>query len=491
MIKALPAPRGLRPAFPELDLDLLPASLRKIVKSLADQFQIDPVIPLGTALGIIATATRGRIRSRISSDWVEHSSIYLCNIANTAEGKSQVMNLLRQPLIDYEIEIQSEARKLHSLQSQEYEIAQARLKAIKDSMSSIKKAPKNSPASQADLIEAIALVESSKPDPIPMLLVGGDITPDALTEKMQAAKHLGMLDAEGDFFDQMSGKSYGSNARWGTVLKATTGDQIKSHRIGRGDGVVNNPHLVICTSVQPDVWLQLHGDKSASNRGVTGRFVTFVARSNVGFRDTRAHEKYPIDPEILIMWRARLRELLEIEQDQILDLSSEGKALFQQFRDDWEIRLIDPENQRDGFGQRLSGNIITIATLFTLLDDPDAKLINDDYLEKSICMADFLLDHRRLADTLKVERTPEMKILDRIAMWMRQSGDVRDVFEPLSFPIRGDGSLHQSMKQQTWMKGEGGMKNLEAALFKLEKYSWIEIADDRIYPRADLLSQRW
>jgi hypothetical protein len=128
---------------------------------------------------------------------------------------------------------------------------------------------------QADLIEAIDLVNKSKPDPIPMLLIGGDITPDTLADHLQAHQHLGMLDAEGDFFDQMSGKSYGSNARWGTVLKATTGDQIKSHRIGRGDGVVNNPNLIICTSVQPDVWLQLHGDKSASNRGVTQFLQTF------------------------------------------------------------------------------------------------------------------------------------------------------------------------------------------------------------------------
>lgn len=487
----IPKPKALRPAHPDFDLDLLPEILRKIVRSLSDQFQIDPVIPFGTALGVIATATRGKIRSRISSDWIEHSSIYICNIAPTAEGKSQVMNLLRQALIDYEVEIQEEARKLHDLQSHEHEIAQARLKAVKDSMSSIKKSSKSSPASQADLVEAIENERKSRPDPIPMLLVGGDITPDALTEKMQSAKHLGMLDAEGDFFDQMSGKSYGSNARWGTVLKATTGDQIKSHRIGRGDGVVNDPHLVICTSVQPDVWLQLHGDKSASNRGVTGRFVTLVARSNVGFRDTHAQDKYPIDPALIDQWRAQLRKLLEMDQNRILELSDEGKAMFQRFRDDWETRLIDPDNQREGFGQRLSGNIITIATLFTLITDPAAQLIDDDCLEKAICMADFFLDHRKLADTLKIERSPEMRILDRLAMWMRQSRDVGDVNQHFSISIRGDGSLHQSMKQQTWMKGEGGMKALEGALYNLERWGWIEISDDRIYPRADLLSLRW
>jgi hypothetical protein len=120
-----------------------------------------------------------------------------------------------------------------------------------------------------------------------------------------------------------------------------------------------------------------------------------------------------------------------------------------------------------------------------------AEIIDYDCLEKSICMADFFLDHRKLAGTLKIERTPEKRILDRLAMRMRQSRDVRDVNQAISFPIRGDGSLDQSMKQQNWMKGDGGMKALESALYNLERWSWIEVADDRIYPRSDLLTLRW
>ena len=120
-----------------------------------------------------------------------------------------------------------------------------------------------------------------------------------------------------------------------------------------------------------------------------------------------------------------------------------------------------------------------------------AQSMDDDCLEKTICMADFFLDHRKLADTLKIERTPEMSILDRLAIWMRQSRNVRDVNQTISFPIRGDGSLHQSMKQQNWMKGDGGIKALEAALDNLVKMSWGEISEDRFYPRSDLLTLRW
>jgi len=139
----------------------------------------------------------------------------------------------------------------------------------------------------------------------------------------------------------------------------------------------------------------------------------------------------------------------------------------------------------------LAGRDIESSTLFTLIQNPTAEIINDYSLEKSLYIDEFFLDHCKLADTLKIERTPEMRILDRLAMWMRQSRDVRDANQTISFPIRGDGSLHQSMKQQNWMKGDGGMKALESALYNLERWSWIEVADDRIYPRSDLLSLRW
>jgi hypothetical protein len=471
------------------DYDLLPPTLRQIVKAFADQYQIDPVIPFGTALGCVATATRGRVRTLISPSWVEHSSIYFCNIAQTADGKSQVMNKLRAPLIAYEIQIQADAKTLFQLKQAEHEIAQAKLKAIKDSRSNLKKSNKSSPATQAELLAAIDEVESTKPDPIPMLLCGGDVTPDRLTELLQEHKSLGILDAEGTLFSHLSGKKHNTGAAYETLLQATSGDQIKVHRIGRGDGVVDDPHLVICTSVQPDVWKELHGNASATNRGVTGRFMVLVAQSNIGWRDTHAHTKYPIDVELLDRWEKMLLGILNSEQDRVIELTSSGQQQFQVFRNQWEKKLRDPEVYRDGFGTRLPGNLIRIATLFTLSENPDARCIDDDALHKAICLADTYLDHRVRADELKIERIPEARILDKVATWMdKYSRDVRDVNRAYSFSTH---ELQQAIKQQAWVK-EGKMPAIKAALANLEKWLWLESdGDERWYPRGDLLKLRW
>lgn len=80
-----------------LDLDELPPFIAELTDGISRQFQIDPVIPFGTILGCVAAAAQGKIRTQISPSWIEHSSIYIINIAETGDGKSQVMNRCASP----------------------------------------------------------------------------------------------------------------------------------------------------------------------------------------------------------------------------------------------------------------------------------------------------------------------------------------------------------------------------------------------------------
>jgi hypothetical protein len=405
------APKRLELDYPEIDFDFTPDLLRDVNKSLADQMQIDTVIPFCISLGVILTATGGRVKSMINNSWIQHPSLYLCPIADTADGKSQIMNKLRMPLINAEIKMREDATSHHAMQTAQHEIAQAKLKAIKDSMSATKSKSKMTPATQADLSAALDDVANSEPDPIPLILVGGDTTPDRLTELLQLHGSLGILDAEGTLFNHLSGKKHNTGSSYETILAATSGDQIKSHRIGRGDSVVNNPHLVICAAVQPDVWLSLIKDVSASNRGVVGRFLPLVAKSDRGFRDVWAIEKYPTDQALMDRWENVILRILNNKSDRVLRLSADGYQLFQQTRAKWERKLSDPDTFLNGFGSRLMGNLITIAMLFTLINNPaENQFIHDDALEMALALADPLISYRRLSDVLQIERTPELRI---------------------------------------------------------------------------------
>ena len=483
------APKRLELDYPEMDFNFMPDLLRDVNKSLANQMQIDTVIPFCISLGVILTATGGRVKSMISDSWIQHPSLYLCPIAETADGKSQIMNKLRMPLINAEIRMRDDAKSHHAMQTAQHEIAQAKLKAVKDSMSATKSKSKMTPATQADLSAALDDVANSEPDPIPLILVGGDTTPDRLTELLQLHGSLGILDAEGTLFNHLSGKKHNTGDAYETILAATSGDQIKSHRIGRGDSVVNNPHLVICAAVQPDVWLSLIKDVSASNRGVVGRFLPLVAKSDRGFRDVWAIEKYPTDQALMDRWENVILQILNNKSDRVLRLSADGYQLFQQTRAKWERKLSDPDTFLNGFGSRLMGNLITIAMLFTLINDPDQdQFINDDALEMALALADPLLAHRRLSDGLEIERSPELRILDKIAQMMDEcdvkTGDLGISNKQFRFSIRDD--LQQTMKGQKWLK-DGGMDAMKSALANLEIKCWIQFdGDHHIIARSDL-----
>ena len=468
-----------------LSLYCIPDLLGEMCEAIEKQYQIDRVIPFGQALGMIAAATRGMIRTQISPDWIEHLSFYVLTIAETGDGKSQVMNLLRKPLDQYEENLRADAAKDYGLRLANYEIAQANLKRIKDSMSSGKKS--KAPATQAELQAAIDEVESTKPADMPQLSIGGDVTPDKLTDLIVQNKDLAIHDAEGTLFSHLSGTRHGTGSAYETMLLAYTGDPIKVHRIGRDGGSVTDAHLVINTSVQPIVWKEIISDRKAVGRGAIGRYIVLNAQSNIGYRDAAAHQSHPIPKDLIDQWSDVIRELLAIKEPRIFVLDDEQVQIFITYKANLEKLLRDPENRLDGFGSRLPGILIRIAQLFTLIDNPAATSMSTEYLECALGFGEYLMKQREQADAIK-ERSPEQRTLDVVAKLARECyGDVGDVDRAFTFSVR---DIQQRGKGQTWIK-EGGAKAITAALQNLEKWLWIEIDGDNWQLCTCRLSMRW
>ena len=468
-----------------INLHCIPDVLGEMCEAIEKQFQIDRAIPFGQALGMIAAATRGKVRTQVSPNWIEHSSFYVLTIAETGDGKSQVMNLLRKPSDTYEQNLRADAAKCYGLDIANHEIAQANLKRIKDSMSSGKKS--KIPASQADLQAAIDEVQNTKPAEIPLLSIGGDVTPDKLADLIVQNKELAIHDAEGTLFSHLSGTRHGTGSAWETMLQAFTGDPIKVHRIGREGGSVAGAHLVINTSVQPIVWKEIIADKNAVGRGAIGRFIVLNAQSNIGYRDAAAHQSYPIPADLIDRWGNVIRELLDMKEPRIFELNDEQVRIVINYKARLEKLLRDPENRLDGFGSRLPGILIRIAQLFTLIDNPAATSMSTKYLECALGFGDYLMQQREQADLIK-ERTPEMRTLDVIAKLARESvGDVGDVDRAFTFSGR---DVQQRGKGQTWIK-IGGAKAIDDALLKLEKWHWIETDGDNWQICTCRLSMRW
>jgi hypothetical protein len=299
---------------------------------------------------------------------------------------------------------------------------------------------------------------------------------------------LAILDAEGTLYSHLSGRRHGTGSMWETILQAFTGDPIKVHRIGRDGGSITNPHLVINTSVQPKVWKEIIGDENAIGRGAVGRFLVFNAISNVGYREPKANQIYPIDKDLLNRYALMINELLSIKDQRMFELTPEQLARFDAMRERQEIQLRDPDNRLDGFGMRLPGLLIRMAMLLTLTENPQAQQLDDKCLDAALNLADYLIKQRVQADAIS-ERTPEQRCLDKIAQMMREHvGDVGAVNKQFTFTTR---DLQQRIKGQSWVM-DGGVAAIKEALSKLEMRSWIEETEnDGWFVRDDLLNHRW
>jgi hypothetical protein len=480
----------LTKAHQALNLYKLPEKIGELTDAISRQFQIDSVIPFGQMMGCIAAAMQGKITTQITANWIEHSSFYVMTIAETGDGKSQTMSLLRKPIDTYEAQLQSDARFQYALRNAEHKIAENRLDAIQKSMANTRS---KTPATQQDLIAALEKVKETKPDPIPLIALGGDVTPDSLTDLLALNGSLAILDAEGTLYSHLSGRKHGTGSAWETMLQAYTGDPIKVHRIGRDGGSATNPHLVINTSIQPKVWREVQGDENAAGRGAVGRFLVFNARSDVGYRDVNAAQNHPIDPDLISDYEKRILQILNIKDPRKLSLTPEQLEIFTAWRSDHEITLRDPDNRLDGFGTRLPGMTIRNAMIFSIFENPDAHELDTSCLQAALDLSAYLIEQRKQADEIK-EKSPEQRILDFIRNRLyeyerrKKSGDIGDALEPFSLLFRDD--LQQNIKQQAWVK-DGGSEAIKEALQNLDKKNWIYLEGDRIYPRADLLQLRW
>jgi hypothetical protein len=188
-------------------------------------------------------------------------------------------------------------------------------------------------------------------------------------------------------------------------------------------------------------------------------------------------------------WENLIVQLINNKSERTLRLSPESYKLFQQTRAKWERKLIDPDVFLNGFGSRLMGNLITAAMLFTLMINPaEDQFIHDDALEMALALADAFTAHRRLSDDLQIERSPELRILDKLAQWMDEqdaakAGGLGVPNRQYKFGIR---DLQQNMKGQRWVK-DGGIDAIKTALSNLENKCWLDFeGDHHIITHKDL-----
>ena len=247
-LEPLPFPEFEGPEFP---LDQLPSGLREMVAAHSEAIQIPPGMSATLALGCLSATCSGKAVVRPLPDWREQINEYWVTILPPSERKSAGFRDLLAPLEEKEKELRGEAAPDIELAKAHLDILNARLNEAKRAAAKAGESQKGDAlALIKELTQAIATFEIP---PMPRLLAD-DATPEAVASLL-ANNHgrLTIASPEGGLFEMFAGRYSNNIPNIGVYLKAYSGDTLRVDRKSRPSEYIENPHLSVVLTVQPQV----------------------------------------------------------------------------------------------------------------------------------------------------------------------------------------------------------------------------------------------
>ncbi len=294
------------PPIEAMPLGDLPPVLREHVTAVATSHQVPTDLVLLADLSQAATVTQGVARVRAGVDWDEELCLFCIGVAQSGERKSAVLREASKPVRDFETERQ---RDLAPLLAQERVLHDVRAKRVESLKKKAAGAPPvDSKCAEADVLAAHRQLCESTP-PSEFRLLADDVTPQALTSLLAEHGALGLISAEGGFFETLAGRYEQGMANIDVVLKAYDGESIRVDRIGREAQVVERPLLTIGLLVQPDVIETAARNRVFVGRGLISRLLLSWPESLVG---RRSMSPAAISDRARVGWLQALRALVQL-----------------------------------------------------------------------------------------------------------------------------------------------------------------------------------
>jgi len=366
------APEEPGPPEPEaFPVDALPSALGAYVTSVAGHLQVPPDLPATLALGVLAASVAGRVEARVGDTWREPANLYTAVIMPPGSRKSPTYRLMTAFLRRLEREAVAEAAPRVLAAQDRVEVHDKRLDSLKRDAGKGKATADEVEAARIELEEARAKVPPSG------RILAGDVTPEAMVQRMAAqGGRLALLEPEPGPLQLLAGR-YSDAARLDELKKAWSGEAILVDRVGRPPLRVARPVLTLSLCMQPGVLDELQNRRAFRTEGVLARFLWSEPPHGLGHRRTGA-DVPALDAEAERAFSRILRILfglqpLEVEPDGIpvphlLRLGNDALDVLHAFQAEIEPQLADGarlEGIRD-WASKAEGHAVRIAALLEL-----------------------------------------------------------------------------------------------------------------------------
>jgi hypothetical protein len=300
-----PIPLTQPMVLPPFPVDMLPAQVAAMVRTVAEATQTDPAMAGTCVLSVLSACTGGHAVIEIRGGWIEPLHTYHATIAASGERKSAVQKLLVTPVLDVEqdLVVKGVAERLE---------AETRKHVADSAAEKAKRAAANAAntdnwdSAMADAIGA-AQIAASIDIPVPPRLVVDDITPEAAgTMLAEQGGRMAVISAEGGIFDIIAGRYSGNIPNLDLWLKGHSGDPFKVDRKGRDPEYVRRPAVTLGLMIQPSVLSAVAANRQFRGRGLLARILYAYPTSKVG---RRAIAPASPDEEVVQVYEEHVRTL--------------------------------------------------------------------------------------------------------------------------------------------------------------------------------------
>jgi Protein of unknown function (DUF3987) len=440
---AAATPKRKLPTFP---VELFPAVIGGMVSAAAAEIQAPIDIAGMLALPVAASTLAGKVQFTGRTGHNEHAMLWTWSVAASAERKTPVFNLLRQPLVEMEHLHRVTMQQLAEMNEIQAEIVENEIKALKKKTTSANMKDASKQAEFAGLIGQRNELAEGPPAPCAWVT---SPTPEGLhTVMAENGGKVAVFTDEGGLVGVMAGRySTKGSADLDPFLSGYVGGPLKAPRASRDREDVANAYLTIGMSVQPTVLQELAGIGGAEDKGLIGRFLFAMPESLVG---TRMYDDYtPVDPAVAKAYAAALTTWSSWPGNADgtmarISLDPEAYRIYAKFSDSIEIRNNPKAAEADladipSWGGKIAGTTLRVAGLMHCYGRPQPEAlrvpIDEDTISNAIKFTeDYLIPHAQAAfdDMARARaRIVETRILSWLAKEKCDEFVARDLYQGL------------------------------------------------------------
>ncbi|MEV1002804.1 YfjI family protein [Nonomuraea sp. NPDC050202] len=456
-----PAPLGQRGELPSFPVHALPAWVADQVSAVAEETQTPTDLAGCVALAALSTAAGGRAVVNVRGSWIEPVNLFVLVAMPPGSRKSAVFRAMTTPLLH------AESVLLNRIGPQitEAEVARRLAEDLAEKAARAASSAHGEAAAEAiaEAQSAALAVEDIKV-PVKPRLLADDVTPEtASTILVEQGGRLAVLSAEGGIFATLAGR-YSGTPNLDLFLKGHAGDPLIIDRRGRSERV-DQAVLTMGLAVQPEIVSDIATMPGFRGKGLLGRILYSLPKSNVGYRNVDA----PTVPEhIAARYDANLQRLTIDMHDwhdpARLVLAPDAADIFTEHRRTTERRL-RPDSGDLGhitdWAGKFDGAVMRIAGLIHLagrVEDGWRHPISADTVTAAITIGQYFVAHA-LATFDAMGADPDVEAARVVHAWLHRTATTR-------FTVR---EAFTALPRNRFRK----VAELEPALDLLEQLGWI------------------